>query len=352
MKTEICILEKNFEDIYENFITTNSNALIYHSLTYKKFLYNSILNTIHKYIVAVNGKRILAVVPCIIKLSEKGNILNSLPFFGSHGSILGAENLKELEIKKIFLKLNELIDTYNIKSVTIVDNYKKNNLKIINKYFKYQFIEKRFSQVTNLANIKNFITETGNNNFVAYFKGNRRTDIRKGQNNKYVFAIDNSVNSLKALYNFHKKNIKNLGGVKKNWKIFKNLNELYIKTNKGNIFTVKDKNKIVCSILLLYYKETVYYFIPGMLDSYKSKSVMSNIIFIAMNDSIKKGYSYWDWGGSWLSQKNLIKYKNSWQAENVEYSYYINYSKKINNLNKENILDYYKYFFVKPFEIK
>lgn len=75
---------------------------------------------------------------------------------------------------------------------------------------------------------------------------------------------------------------------------------------------------------------------------------MSNIIFIVMNDSIEKGYTYWDWDGSWLSKKNLIKYRISWQADNVEYFYYINWTKKISNLIKESILDYYKYFLVKP----
>ena len=75
---------------------------------------------------------------------------------------------------------------------------------------------------------------------------------------------------------------------------------------------------------------------------------MSNIIFIVMNDSIEKGYTYWDWEGSWLIKKNLIKYRISWQADNVEYFYYINWTKKISNLIKESILDYYKYFLVKP----
>ncbi|MDC0498917.1 GNAT family N-acetyltransferase, partial [Alphaproteobacteria bacterium] len=126
--------------------------------------------------------------------------------------------------------------------------------------------------------------------------------------------------------------------------------DLFIQHNQCNIFTLKDGNKIICSLLLIYYKETVYYFIPAVLNDYKHLSVMSGIIFYAMIDSINKGYSYWDWGGSWISQKNLIKFKSSWKSNNKEYNYYINYSKFIDSYSKDEILNHYKYFYVRPFK--
>jgi lipid II:glycine glycyltransferase (peptidoglycan interpeptide bridge formation enzyme) len=350
MNTEICFLENKHESLYEEFILKSKNSILYHSVIYKKFLGNTLPNTVHKYIIVIKKNKVIASFPCVIKLSEKGNILNSLPFFGSHGSLLGFEKLTNYEVKKVFSKLNDLIIKYNILSTTIVDGYNKNNYSIFNKFFKPRVVEKRISQITDLSHFKKFNKNDISYNLLNYFEGKRRTDIRKGIKNKFNFSIDNSLESLENLFKIHVDNIKILGGVSKDWKIFKSLYDIYIKNNQCNIFTLKDNNKIICSLLLIYFKDTVYYFIPGVLNNYKPLSVMSSIIFYAMIDSINKGYSYWDWGGSWISQESLIKFKSSWKSNNKEYSYYINYSKLINSYSKDEILNNYKYFYVRPFK--
>tara|TARA_Y100001970_G_scaffold294294_1_gene449950 strand:+ start:19673 stop:20719 length:1047 start_codon:yes stop_codon:yes gene_type:complete len=346
MKLKICFLKDEHEKLYEKFIIKNTNGLIYHSINYKKFLSKSLDSTIDKYIIALRENKIIASLPCFIKISDNGNVLNSLPFFGSHGSLIGFEQLNKTELDSVFIKFKSLINTYNIQSYTIVDNYKNNNSSILNKYFEFNKVEKRVSQITDLSN---FTKNNINDNLLNHFDGKRRTDIKKGNKNNFEYLIDNSLNSLKHLFQIHVENIRALGGISKEWKIFQNLSDIFIKNKQCNIFTVKEKGKIICSLLLIYYKDTVYYFIPAVLNEYKSTSVMSSNIFWAMKDSIRRGYAYWDWGGSWLNQGSLIKFKSSWKSINTEYNYYIKYSKRINNYNKSDILKDYPYFYVKPF---
>lgn len=349
MDKEICFLENKHESLYEEFILEHKDSLLYHSIIYKNFLNKSLPDSVDKYIIVLESNKIIACLPCFIKISKKGNILNSLPFFGSHGSLLGFENLTNYEVREVFNKFNSLIIEYNIISTTIVDAH-NNNSSIFNQFYKPLKVEKRVSQITDLSQFKKFNKNEINNNLLNYFNGKRRTDIRKGLKNKFNFAIDNSLYSLENLFKIHVENIKILGGVSKEWKVFKNLHDIFIQHKKCNIFTLKDGNKIICSLLLIYYKKTVYYFIPAVLNEYKHLSVMSSIIFYAMIDSINKGYSYWDWGGSWISQKNLIKFKSSWKSDNKEYNYYINYSKLIDSYSKDEILNHYKYFYVRPFK--
>ena len=71
-----------------------------------------------------------------------------------------------------------------------------------------------------------------------------------------------------------------------------------------------------------------------------------------MIDSSKKGYKIWNWGGTWLTQTSLHRFKKRFNAQDKIYKYYI----KVNNpdiykSSKEELTKEYPYFYTIPFNI-
>ena len=69
-----------------------------------------------------------------------------------------------------------------------------------------------------------------------------------------------------------------------------------------------------------------------------------------MLDAINFNFRIWNWGGTWLSQEGVYRFKNRWNSNNIEYRYmtYLN-NKDILKASKEELLEEYKNFYVCPF---
>ncbi len=69
-----------------------------------------------------------------------------------------------------------------------------------------------------------------------------------------------------------------------------------------------------------------------------------------MLEAIKIGYSNWNWGGTWESQKGVYDFKKRWNAKDFKYKYFTKIiNKDILNIPQEEILKTYPYFYVLPF---
>ncbi len=69
-----------------------------------------------------------------------------------------------------------------------------------------------------------------------------------------------------------------------------------------------------------------------------------------MEESIKKGYKYWNWGTTPLGNSSLYKFKKKWGAEDFYYNTFVNLRKNNNvDLEKSKIINSYPFFYVAPF---
>ncbi len=84
---EIKILNLDFHSEYEKFLLSNKEGLFYYSLKYRDFL-KELLGCEEEYLVAVDGKNIIGILPLMYINGEYGRVYNSLPYYGSHGGII------------------------------------------------------------------------------------------------------------------------------------------------------------------------------------------------------------------------------------------------------------------------
>ena len=61
----------------------------------------------------------------------------------------------------------------------------------------------------------------------------------------------------------------------------------------------------IAAMLVFYFNGTVEYYTPAIVSEYRNYQPLSLMIYIAMQDAMKKGMEKWNWGGTGLTQTSL-----------------------------------------------
>ena len=330
--------DRKFEFEYENFIIKNGFSMMYHSIKYAYFL-TSLIKAKPYYLVAREDEEINGVLPLMYIDGKYGRVLNSLPYYGSNGSILSST---EVAKKLLIDKYNEVINKKNIASSTIITNPfdKKFDSSLIN----YNNLDVRIGQITEIQ-----FNESHEKNILQKIHYKTRNTIRKAIKSNVEVYIENS--KLDAIYKIHKKNMNDIGGLPKQIEILDSIRRTYTSNDDYKVYVAKLGKKIIAGLLVFYFKDTVEYYMPVVKKDYRNIQPLSLIIFRAMIDASINGFKYWNWGGTWESQKGVYLFKKRWGTKTENY-YYLNnvVNEEIYSCDKEFLLNEYQSFYVIPFK--
>ena len=94
-------------------------------------------------------------------------------------------------------------------------------------------------------------------------------------------------------------------------------------------------------LFLFLFQERSRILYPATLEEYRSYQPLSALIYRAMVDSVtEKNMEYWNWGGTWLNQSGVYKFKARWGTQDFPYRYHIKTyidSDKINLISKDTL---------------
>jgi hypothetical protein len=117
-----------------------------------------------------------------------------------------------------------------------------------------------------------------------------------------------------------------------------------------NLYLASHKGITVGALLLFYAGVTVDYYIPATRLEARSLQPSAAILHRAMLDASARGMRLWNWGGTWLDQEGVLRFKRKWGAYDQPYRYFISINNSdIRSASKEKLLDAYPYFYVLPF---
>lgn len=340
---------KYYEEItqsdYEKYVRSYGDSMIYLSSIYKILLEN-ILEADSRYLIAVENEEIVGILPTFIKKSKKyGNVINSLPFYGSNGGFLTSSE----EAKQALLEAyNELVKEEKCVSGTIITSPFENDYDWYKENVDYTYIDKRIGQVTlypksckeNEADLMN----------IFHYK--TRNSIRKAEKYGVTVYKKNDDEAWDYLYETHVMSMERIGGIAKKRHFFECVKNIFKAEKNYCIYIAEYNNEIIAACLLLYYNTTVEYFVPVTSEGYRSMQPLSKIIYEAMKDSIRMGYNRWNWGGTWLTQGGVYDFKKKWGTEDCPYYYYNKiYDRQILEVEKQEILKEFENFYVFPFSV-
>ncbi|TLD84592.1 peptidoglycan bridge formation glycyltransferase FemA/FemB family protein [Helicobacter sp. MIT 11-5569] len=327
---QISLLDSTLTLQYNEFLNRCDCAMMYYSLSFKRLLEET-LKCKSYYLIATDKDRVYGILPLMIKEGKYGEVLNSLPFYGSNGGILASQ----MEAK------DRLLEAYNqysrdFASATYITNPFLDNT--ISQALPYDFMDSRIGQITPLLKEEMLFKS-----FAPSARRNIAKALRSGVDVKLS-------NDFEFLYQTHFENITSINGIPKQKHFFENIPK-FCEREEYKLYVAELQGKAIAALLCFYYGNVVEYYTPALLSEYRTFQALPLIIFKAMNDAYDKGYKWWNFGGTWVSLDGVYKFKSKFGAQDKSYYYYILLNEKdILNATKEELLAEYPYFYVLPFK--
>lgn len=346
MSVNVGFLSAQREGEYEKFINSMPSTMLYASIPFRNLLC-SFLDATDKYLVAIDSNDcIVGALPTFIKHNrEYGSILNSLPFYGSHGAVITTKE-DPMVGKALIRAFDELAKANDCTSATIITSPFTQDFSIYEEELKYDFLDSRIGQITSLP-IHNKETDP---NLMEIYHYKTRNMIRKAQRLGVTIEKKTDSEAMEFIFSIHKENMREIGGLAKPKCLFDSIWKEFSERNDFAIYIAYLKQRPIAGLLLFFYNHIVEYFTPVIVKDYRAYQPLSLLIFKAMTDAVNANCKYWNWGGTWLNQDGVYNFKKRWGTRDYPYYYFTRlYDKSILNLSKSKILELYPYFYVVPF---
>ena len=329
MKIEI--LDKSRYPEYSDFLLSYDYSLFYHSTKYKDFL-EDLLACESRYLLAYENNKIVAALPLMIKDGHYGKVVNSLPYYGSNGGVIGSNGSAA---QVLFDEYEKFINSHNVASATVIEN----PLNLLGTLPVHNMKDSRIGQLTSIGGYENHEE--------AVFKiidGNRRK-IRRAQKDAVTVIEDNS--QIHFIRSVHQNEMKKRTRKFKTDDFFCKIHKHFKPREDFKIFIAYRDNQPIAGLLMFYFNQTAEYFTPVVLEQARIHQPMSLILSHALLDAMKHKFKWFNWGGTWLTQEGVHRFKKQMGAVDYLYQYYT-YVKYPEILDKsdDEILELYPNFYV------
>jgi hypothetical protein len=341
-------LEEYSEAEYDHFLLKSNTTLLYASNKFRKFLKDFLGADDYYLLVSNRHGEIIGILPTFLMRNDKcGNILNSLPFYGSIGGII--EHHTKYEVKKILLNaFDDLAKSHNCMCSTIITSPFETNIDFYQSAIQFDYRDERIGQLTRLPQGGEEISET----LLSRFESVRRRNIRKAIKKGVSIQDGNKNKALEFLADTHVENIRAINGIPKPKRFFELLKK-YFEYGSDYRISIAIKDSVpIAGLLLFYFNKTVEYYTPAVVEEFRGVQPLSLLIFEAMKDAARRGFEWWNWGGTWHNQRSLYDFKKRWGTEDSPYYYYVKTYNDLSDIRKlsiSEILKEYPYFYVIPF---
>ena len=334
------LLINKHSSLIDDYLISNPNSLIYHNSNYINLISRH-LGANWYWLIAKRQNSIVGVLPFLSKEGPIGEIYNSLAYYGSNGGII--DNSDD-DVKKFLL--NEYYTVAlkrKIACMSLITNPLLGDYKFYEENASFNYKDNRIGQITTLE------LNSGVNDIMEVFDNPRPRNIRRAIKEGVKVERTQSQDAINFLYNTHKVEMEAKGGSAKKYEFFKLISS-NLRQNQWNIYIAKLGDKPIAALLLLYFNRTVEYFTPAIIYQYRNTQASTLIIYEAMKDAINNGFSNWNWGGTWSSQKGVYDFKKKWNAKNFPYFYYIKlFNSDLLDKSTEYLQKNYYGFYTVPF---
>ncbi|MCG2576264.1 GNAT family N-acetyltransferase [Dechloromonas sp. XY25] len=351
MAFEIKILDEATEGEYEALLSAAPSAMFNHSIRYRNFLRRVLPEAKDHYFLAYRDGEIVAALPTFSRAGPLGLVVNSLPFYGSHGGVVVREGYG-LEVKIALLSAlrEHCVEIGAVLSTVIEPSL--NDERESYSTLQADYFDDRIGQITVLPSAQ---SEDVGAELLALYHQKTRNLVRKGLKGGFRVSHTGSRQAFHDLQAMHEQNMRAIGGVAKPREVFDAIVDEFQYGYDFRIYLAYKGDHLAAALLVFYFKDFVEYFTPATAENYRSGQPLSLLIFLAMKDAvIERSAKSWNWGGTWLSQDGVYHFKSRWGTKDHPYRYYVTkYGDDIDlsEIRKSQLIGGYPYFFTFPFRL-
>lgn len=337
---EVAPLDDRDRDAYEAFVRAHPGGFLYYGLAYRD-LVAELLGCGHGYLVAREAGELRGVLPVMWLDGDGGRVYNSLPYYGSHGWALASSPQAEAALCAAW---DELAAADGVLAATAVANPLVEPAVLP----AHDLVDERISQITPLP-------ETGDDPEAAVMEligAKRRNDVRRGQRAGVTVdaGVDDVRDRLALLHRIHVDNMRSLGGRAKAPQFFDALPRWFRAGEDFDVWVARKDGKGVAALLVLYYGQAVEYFTPAIDHDHRGDIPLAPILLAAMSEAVRRGFRHWNWGGTWISQDGVYRFKRNWGGEDRRYRYFIRLrDESLLERTPEELREGFGDFYVVPF---
>lgn len=329
-------LRPELTEAFDRYLLKRSDTLFYYSTKYKNFL-RDLLGCEENYLVAVEGTEIRGVFPLLFMEREGRRVYNSLPFYGSNGGPIA----DDAEMSRMLIEAyNRLARDEATLSSTVVSNpllsSEPNGIE-------HNLTDYRIGQFTDIS-----IQAEHRNEIMKRIDASARRNLNKAVREGVTVEVDPT--AMDRLRQMHQANIEAIGGIPKADKFFQLIARHFTPGQDFDLYVAKKDGLVISGLLLFYFNQTVEYITPAIDAEFRSLQPMAPILIEALTDASRRGYKWWNWGGTWATQSGVYRFKKKWGAAERNYRYYT----QLNDLTilewpQEKFLRSFPNFYVAPF---
>ncbi len=353
MALDIDILDESQEEAYRDFQTSSPTMLVSVSLPYRSFLKKVMSGSRDLYLTARQGGRIVGALPSfLVESPNHGRVLNSLPFFGTPGGVFVSKKANEPEkVRRDLVRaFDEIARGYSVLTSTLIANPLESEGSHYDQYASYDLLDRRIGQFIRLHwNLKD--PEEIQKALMKSFHPYARRNVRKALKSGVETLHDGSMEVLRELSEIHKENMAAIGGRAKPWSVFQAIFQTFTYDTDYRVYVAQKDGATIAALLLFFWNRTTEYFVPVTRLAFRELQPMSLLVYLAMQEAVKRRCLFWNWGGTWLSQSGVYRFKSRFGTTDNEYRYYVKvYDDRVFQQSKESLLESFPYCYVLPFD--
>jgi len=347
---EIIELPSNLESVYSEFILADERAMIYGTLEFRAFLQEIVVGT-PRYIVAVNDNCILGALPFFEAVNPLlGKVINSLPWYGTYGGCL-VPSESAVEVSQALLnRYDRIVNAPDLAFATLILSPRDNqNSEIYLASISPDVMDGRIGQITDLPEDGADIEVRLEN----VFSQTTRNQARKARKQGFDLVMADDDSAWRFLYETHVENMSAIGGQAKPWEHFVAMRKT-IPFEWRRLMLAKHNGTPVAAMLLFCFNRTVEYITPVIKHEYRSMQPLSFLIWHGMINAVRSGFRWWNWGGTWVTQKSLHHFKAGWGAKDQPYTYLIHakpHAIEVLKQDRQIFEKAFPYFFTYPYHL-
>lgn len=351
MSLRVSVLDGNSEASYEHFVKSSQAGMFHYSMKFRHFLEKVLGSSKARYLTVESRGEIVAALPAVFTETQHGVVLNSLPFFGSHGGVLVDPSHPEAESARDMLRQGwlDLVKETEARSATVISNPLAEDAPWYDAGWEHDFRDSRIGQLTPLPNAS-VDDPTAADALLSQLHSKTRNCVRKGIKSDVSMTRDGSEVGFRALWEMHTHEMTAMGGTPKPWRVFESIRNVFSESEDYQLYHAWREGRRIAALLVFFYNGTAEYFTPASLADERVYQPMSFLIYESMREAVSRGCRWWNWGGTWFQQTGVYQFKSRWGTLDRHYHYYTRvYDRSLLRASRQELLTDYPYFFVVPF---